>query len=225
MAAVAVYILATRGMSWLVQVTGINQNGLTNQVPMWKFVLGLNAESKGGWNAADDAVVFAADQLAENQAAARRLLEERLAELPPGRLLALFWEKIKGMWGDFEATHWTFTAGVTETYAARGQAGILSWTLPKAVRLASGFAIANCLLVAAGCIRAALKKERCREAVLLLTLTALAYFCVHLFIENQRRYRTLLFAVVLPLTAIGADWLAESCGRLWVRLREKRKET
>lgn len=225
LAVAAVYVLATRGASWLIRVTGLNQNGLTNQVPMWKFVLGLNTASKGGWNAADDAIVFAADQLAENQAAAQQLLKERLAELTPGRLLTLFWEKIKGMWGNFEATHWTFTANVTEAYTARGQVGNLNWVLSKAVRIASGFAIANSLLTAAGCVRAALKKEKGREAALLLTLTALAYFSAHLFIEIQRRYRTTLFVVAFPLAALGADWFGSLAGRLLGRWKEKRKET
>ena len=225
LATVAVYVLATRGISWLAQATGLNQYGLTSQVPMWKFAVGLNEASKGEWNEADDAIVFASDLLVENRAAARRLLEERLAELTPGRLLILFWEKIKTMWGEFEVTQWTFAADGTEADAAQGLAGRLNWALSQVVRIASGFAVANSLLIAAGCIRAAWKKDPGREAALLLTLTALAYFCAHLLIEIQTRYRTTLFAVAIPLTAIGADWLAEWCGRLLERRKEKRKET
>lgn len=222
---IAAYFLTGQILSWLVQVTGLHQNGLTNQIPMWKFVLGLNTVSGGKYSAADEAVVFASDQLAENQAAARQLLEERLAVLTPGELIKLFLVKIKAMWGDFEPTYWTFTGNVMDAYAARGQAESLSWALNKAVRTASGLTVADSLLIAAGCVRAAVKKEKGRDAVLLLALTALAYFSVHLFIEIQPRYRTLLFAAALPLAAIGADWLAETCGKLADGRKEKRKET
>lgn len=129
------------------------------------------------------------------------------------------------MWGSFEPVGWVMTQNVTDAYAARGRLEALTWWQNKLVRLSSGIYIADSLLIAAGCVRAALRKERGRNAVLLLALTALAYFCVHLLIEVQSRYRTLLFAAALPLTAVGADWLAEICGKPANGRREKGKET
>lgn len=225
LAAVAVYVLATRGMSWLVQVTGLNHYGLENHVPQWKLILGLNAERGGRYSRADANIVFASGQMSEVRAAADRLLKERLAALTPGGLLNLFWVKIKTMWGSFEPTYDAFTQNVTGLYAGRGQGEILAWALNKFQRLTGGLCIAGSLLTAAGCIRAALKKEQGRQAALLLTLTALVYFCAHLLIEIQVRYRTLLFAVIFPLTAIGADWMGERWERLLVGLKERRKET
>lgn len=216
--------LASRGLSWLVQVTEVNRYGLENNVPEWKFILGLNLESGGEYSYADEGVVFANDQLPQAQEAARRLLMERLAALTPGRLLALFGKKIKRMWGGFEPTWWTFTQNVTDLYAARGQGEVLSWMLEKYKRSASGLCIASLLLIAAGCVRAALKQEKGQEAALVLTLTALAYFCAHLLIEIQSRYRTTLFAVAFPLAAVGADFLGSLSGRLLTRRKEKRKE-
>ena len=221
---IGVYFLVGEGLSWLVRVTELNRNGLVSNVPQWKFILGLNQETAGEYSQADADIVFASDQLNEIQAAAGRLLKERLAALTPGRLLALFWEKIKGMWGDFEPVLWAFTQDVTDLYAARGQGEALAWALGKFERIAGGLCIAGSLLIAAGCVRAALETERGREVALLLTLTALAYFCVHLFIEIQTRYRTLLFAVAMPLAAIGADGLGSLAGRLLARWKEKRKE-
>lgn len=225
LSAAAVYFLVTRGASWLVQATGLNRYGLGNNVPQWKFILGLNGESGGMFNWSDSEAVFLHDGLAQIQEAAQRLLEERLSELSPGRLLDLFQRKVKTMWGDFEPASWAITQNVADGYAARGQAELLEWWHSKLERLSSGILIANSLLAAAGCIRAAWKKEKGREAVLLLALTALAYFCAHLLIEVQSRYRTLLFAVAMPLTAIGADWLGSLAGRLLKRRKEKRKET
>lgn len=225
LAIAAVYVLSGEALSWLVRITELNRNGLTNNVPEWKFISGLNQESHGGYSDADAELVFTeapVEQIREN---ARQLLRERLADLTPDRLLALFWLKIKAMWGGFEPAWWAMTQNVMDAYAARGQMEALAWWHSKLERLSGGVYIADSLLISAGCVRAALREERGRSAALLLALTALAYFCVHLLIEVQSRYRTLLFAVALPLAAIGADWLAEWCGRLLVRRKEKRKET
>lgn len=225
LAVAAVYFLAGEGLSFLFRASGLNRYGLTSSVPQWKFILGLNLESSGLWNQPDTDLVFGAGPLAQAQEAARQLLEERLADLTPGRLLRLFPRKIKAMWGAFEPAYWVTTQNVTDAYAARGQLEALMWWQSKVVRVFSGIYTAESLLIAAGCVRAALKKEKGREAALLFTLTALAYFCVHLLIEVQPRYRTLLFAVTMPLTALGADWAAEWCGRFLKRRKEKRKET
>ena len=224
LAIVAVCFLAGEGLSLLFRVTELNRNGLVNNVPQWKFILGLNTESGGAFSWTDNDAVFAYDQLAQIQEAARQLLKERLADLTPNQLFALFLRKIKAMWGNFEPIWWAITQNVTDSYAARGQTELLIWWQSKLERLSNGIYITNSLLIAVGCIRAAWKKEKGREAALLLTLTALAYFCVHLLIEIQERYRTLLFAVALPLAAIGADWLGTLAGRLLTHWKEKRKE-
>ena len=220
----AVYFLTGEGLSLLFRDTGLNRYGLVNNVPQWKFSLGLNQESSGGYSGADADRVFAAGSVAQIQETARQLLKERLADLTPDRLFALFLRKIRAMWGEFEPIWWAVTQNVTDGYAARGQMELLIWWQSKFERLSSGIYIADSLLIAAGCIRAAMKEEKGRDAALLLTLAALAYFCAHLFIEVQARYRTLLFAVVIPLAAIGTDWLGSLAGRPLKRRKEKRKE-
>ncbi len=216
----AAYFAVTRGLSWLTAVSGLNQYGLTNQVPSWKFALGLNMDTGGAYSQADADLVFASPDPAAAEQAAWALLSERLAGSTLLSLPDLFSRKIDNMWGGFEPTLWTFTSGVTGAYAARGLGEALQWWLDKAVRLASGIYIGENLLIAAGCVRAAWRQERGRGTALLLTLTALAYFCAHLLIEIQSRYRTLLFAVCLPLAALGADWLAE----LFSAAGKRRKE-
>lgn len=210
----AVFFLAGGGLSSLVRATELNRNGLTNNVPQWKFILGLNQESTGGYSMADADIVFASDRLDKIQLAARQMLSKRLAALTPDRLLILVLQKIKLMWGGFEPIQWAMTKNVIEVYAARGQTEMLILWRSRIERLSSGIYIVNSLLIAVGCVRAPFQEEKRRRVALLLTLTALAYFCVHLLIEVQSRYRTLLFAVALPLSAIGADWLAESGRKL-----------
>ena len=220
LALLAAYFAVTRGLSWLTAVSEINQMGLSNNVPTWKLVLGLNTDTGGGYSQADVDRVFTSSDPAAAERAARALLSERLAALTPGSLLMLFLEKIRSMWGGFEPLSWTFTPAVTGDYAARGLGETLQWCLDKAVRLASGIYIGETLLISAGCVRAAWRQERGRGTALLLTLTALAYFCAHLLIEVPSRYRTLLFAVCLPLAALGADWLAELVSAAGKRRKE-----
>lgn len=222
---IAVYFLASGGLSWLVRAAGLNRYGLESNVPQWKFILGLNLESGGEYSPADESVVFIYDRMDRIQEAARLLLKERLSGLSPVRLLKLFLRKIRTMWGTFEPTYWAVTQNVSDAYAARGGLEALTWWQNKLERVFSGICIADSLLIAAGSFRAALREERGRDTVLLLTLTALAYFCVHLLIEVQPRYRTALFAVAMPLAAIGADRAAEWCGRFLKCRKEKRKET
>lgn len=219
------YFLTSRGLSWLVQAAGLHQGGLANYVPEWKFVLGFNQETSGAYSNADADIVFASDSIAQANEAARLLLKERLSELSPVRLLKLFLRKIRAMWGCFEPTYWTLTQNVTDLYAGRGQGEALAWWQSKVVRFFSGIYIADSLLIAAGCVRAAVRPVKRQGAALLPALTALAFFCAQLLIEVQPRYRTLLFAAALPLAAIGVDWLAEICGKLVSSRKEKRKET
>lgn len=44
--------------NYIVQSTGLNQNGLRNGNPMWKFVTGLNYETMGGYSASDWELIY-----------------------------------------------------------------------------------------------------------------------------------------------------------------------
>ena len=205
--AVAVYAAVGAGLSGLVRVTGLNRGGLGNCVPEWKFVLGLNQETKGRYSAQDAQTVFGSDDPRE---AARRLIRERL-DCPPGELLELMERKSARMWGGFEELVWTFTQNVTDRLEAdgvdtdrlfsrcqRGMAGAYAWIF---------------LLTALGGVGAALGPGRRSLGARLLALTALAYFCAHLLIEAQARYRSLMLAAAVPLAALGLDWLRDLARR------------
>ena len=53
LAAGVAYFISTELFDWLVRATGLNPEGLANNLPLWKFVLGFNLESGGAWNQAD----------------------------------------------------------------------------------------------------------------------------------------------------------------------------
>ena len=47
------YFLVFALLSFGIKASGMNPEGLSNNQPMWKFVLGLCQESNGSWNRAD----------------------------------------------------------------------------------------------------------------------------------------------------------------------------
>lgn len=71
LALAAACVLSREALSWLVRVTGLNCCGLVNNVPQWKFILGLNPENSGGYSRADENIVFAYDQMTQIREAAR----------------------------------------------------------------------------------------------------------------------------------------------------------
>lgn len=199
----AVYFLGGKLLSGLVMWTGLNQYGLTNQAPEWKFILGLNEQTLGRYSDADAAAVFGSGL---NRQALEDLYEQRTAISLP-RLLVLMAQKVRLMWGGFEDASWV----LNDTYLARleelGLGELVPWCVDKLQRLAAGCYIAVGILGAGGALSALRGRKPLPQVQLLLTLTALAYFCAHLLIEIQVRYRSTMTVLLLILAAAGFDWL------------------
>ena len=202
----AAYFLCGALISGLVVWTGLNRLGLTNQAPEWKFVLGLNTQSLGRYSDADAAAVFGPG-VADWRGELERLLEERLTISLPA-LLRLMAHKIRIMWGGFEDASWVLTASYLAELEGRGLAAAALAGTGVLQRLCSGCWISVNLLNAGAALSALRRRERPRGVRLLLMLTALAYFCAHLFIEIQIRYRSTMTVLLVILAAAGFDWAA-----------------
>lgn len=202
----AAYFLCGALISGLVVWTGLNRLGLTNQAPEWKFVLGLNTQSLGRYSDADAAAVFGPG-VADWRGELERLLEERLTISLPA-LLRLMAHKIRIMWGGFEDASWVLTASYLAELEGRGLAAAALTGTGVLQRLCSGCWISMNLLNAGAALSALRRRERPRGVRLLLMLTALAYFCAHLFIEIQIRYRSTMTVLLIILAAAGFDWAA-----------------
>lgn len=207
----AVYAGVMSGLSGLVRLSGVNEAGLSSSCPEWKFVCGLNEETGGLYSEEDAALVFTSENPRQ---AARELALERI-QMPPARLLRLLGNKIRIMWGGYEETTWMLTPNVVEQIDASALPVCteqLSWWTKM---LSCGVYSLSFLLMALG---GAVGRKKEREAAQLLALVSLAYFGVHLFIEIQPRYRSLMYAVAFPLTALGFDGL----WALWERRKKSR---
>lgn len=197
----AVYFAAGWLFSHLVIWTGLNPEGLKNNLSVWKFVVGFNAESGGVWNKAD----YAYYQLPHEEAvtAMEQLVAERLRQSPSswGNLL---WEKIRVLWGSCEDLNWA----LSHWDKARVLAGhsIESWM--KVVKYAErGVFLCASVLTLPGIFGYLRKKESGRIPLLLLFVFC-GYFAVHLLIEVQARYRYFLMPCLFLLAGAGLQQLA-----------------
>lgn len=83
--AVSCYFLCMSGISALVKVSGVNRNGLSNLLPEWKFIVGLNQSADGQYNLEDVSRVFHA----QNQTRAAQALERERLEITAPQFFAL----------------------------------------------------------------------------------------------------------------------------------------
>ena len=95
------YFAVFTAASAIVIATGMHAGGLSNQNPLWKFVLGFNPNTKGGYSNEDATNMFSyykkfgiSESLFSYE---RNTIRERLS-VSISSLLKLFIEKIKIIW-------------------------------------------------------------------------------------------------------------------------------
>ena len=206
------YFAVTKVASLLVCASGLNTNGLSNQLPAWKFVLGFNDTSSGRYSSLDAAAVFSSGDPEE---AARSLLRTRLSAYDLPRLLRLFGDKLTIMWGYFEDSSWALTPRVMDRLQGLGLDGFIQYWADKWCRLGVGFYTAILALAGLG----AWTSRRKAGLFSILILAAGLNFGTHLLIEIQVRYRSTMLLFLLPLTACGIDAATEQIPRLRNSLR------
>ncbi len=193
--AAAVYFGLFALLTWLVAVSGLNPEGLTNNLPTWKFMIGLNSGSGGAWNRADyDKFYFLPPGQAEE--AMQAAVRERLGA-GPWELLKLFWRKIRTLWASLEDLYW----GV-------GPLNGTAWERPlRALNYGDRgvFALAFGLALSALCVKLRRGTGKGGRAVLLLAFLLCGYCAVHLLIEVQSRYRYFLMPAVFLLAGAGLE--------------------
>lgn len=102
--AAVLYAVCMAGASWAVSASGVNQYGLSNNWPQWKFILGFNQES-GGTYSYDDANTFGwahqidtpDDIAAQAEADEKQVVLDRVFTSPK-QLLTLMVRKAYTLW-------------------------------------------------------------------------------------------------------------------------------
>ena len=209
LAAAVTYYASGEIFSALTRGLGLNPEGLANNLPAWKFVLGLNLESGGAWNQADyDAYYLLPRQ--EAGPAMEAVVGQRLSSLGVGGFLRLFWKKSQTLWGSLEYLYWGF--GHLD-----GQAPALGGLTLSQCLNALNYWDRGVFFLAFGLGAAALLRWLRRGAgaglrlPVMLSFLLCGYYAVHLLIEVQARYRYFL----MPTIALLAGW------GLWQLLRPR----
>jgi len=205
LAAVAVsYILTFSLLSTGMVCSGINPEGLSNNQPMWKFVVGLNQDSNGSWNRTDyEAYLSLPTQ--EADAAMRQAVKERL-EAGPMALSKLALRKSAVMWGACEDMYWGFSA-----LDSGARIGPVTWnTLQLLVsRFDKGVYLAAMALAAAAMACQCLRRQKSYGPPLFLAILVCGYYGVHLIVEVQSRYRYFLMPALFILAGLGMTYLMD----------------
>lgn len=199
---IAVYFCAAWACSGLVALTGLNPEGLTNNLPLWKFLIGLNPASGGAWNQADyDYYYFLPAGRAEEEMKAAIL--QRISS-GPAALLKMLWQKTRTLWASPEDMFW----GFGHLDQGKELLGVPLSKLLQALRFADRgvFLLASGLTVPALWRRLRQKEES--RVPLLLAVLFCGYFAVHLIIEVQARYRYFLMPCIFLLAGAGLElWM------------------
>ncbi len=199
------YLALGAALSGIIVATGINPEGLSNNQPMWKFVVGLNQDSSGSWNRSDyEAYLSLPTQ--EAHEAMTEAVKDRLA-VGPVKLAGLAWRKSAVMWAGNEDLYWGF-GHLDQDAPAINFPVTLSW---NSMQLLLGSLDKGIYLLAFGLSLAGLflrlwAPERCGRSLPLVLLLC-GYYAVHLIVEVQSRYRYFLMPCVFLLAGIAVSWL------------------
>jgi hypothetical protein len=103
---IAVFYVVQQIVSYSFIGAGITKYPLINQEPYWKFMVGLNQQSNGGWSQQDVQYSEQYELGEERNEAQLQLLKERLED--KSQLLPLFARKMAIMWGtEDSAVFWS----------------------------------------------------------------------------------------------------------------------
>ncbi len=207
------YLLLSRGASFLFSATGLSPQGLSNNDPLWKFVLGFNHESGGRYATADEPFLG-------NRAMELELIRQRIL-VPLPKLLKLMKAKIVCFWGEYPLS-WTFN------YAMETGISVFGRIISVADDVGRLHLFTKCVMIAMyacgglGTILYMRKKDRALKLLPVFN-QAFVTFGVYLLIEVQSRYSYYVIPFIFILAALCFSW-AEEKGKQRRMNREIRKE-
>lgn len=187
------FLLSTTILNGLIMWALPGSIGSKNTFPLYKFVIGLNADSKGLYSHADAKELFAGiDDTEERDQLAREVILSRLRQ-SPSTLLKLWDQKNRIMWTSDYYHFPAFAPFESDDMVTVGPVSM------NAKRWNGLFALADSVygvLVFGAAALAAFLQAR-RKRLNLFVLIFMAYSLIYLFIEVQWRYRYLPMTFLL----------------------------
>lgn len=181
------------------QETGLAPQGLVNNAPYWKFVLGFNHDTFGCYTKADLPL------LADPEAAWKTVFER--LDVHPSKLYYLFERKIRVFWGN-SALYWVFNAFLSDGLPLFGDAEKTAGAVTILNGLNCWFHFVCYVFTLLGVVRL-IRTDQLQLAGLVLLNTVFVTFGVFLLIEVQPRYSFFAQAVCCALGAPGFSLLEE----------------
>ena len=203
---VTVYILLGKSMSLVTQISGVNQNGLDNNFPLYKIVVGLNNETSGYYSNKDAIkLVGIKDSKVRNQVALRTI-KERLADR--GKIKDLIISKHKKMWVKMDDTiDWGFKDINQSGITLLGKRIAYENFKIRILKLEKVFYCFILFMALIG-VWIGIKKREYAKGFIPILLITLANFGVYTIIEIQSRYRDFQMIFVFILASSGVRYLA-----------------
>jgi len=218
---IASFFLSFALISEFFVVSGLNPEGLANNFPLYKFVVGLNHDTAGGFSSKDSQRLFVelARDPEQRDREAIELIRQRLS-VPPRKLLSLIKRKAETMWTS-DRNQPAFVG-----FDAASVISVGSLSVPV-VRVKTLFIYTNylyliflfglCIITSVNGIR-----HKTHPAANLFTiLFGLAVFAFT-FIEVQGRYGYFVMPAVFMIAAPGLSYLQNCiCNRKRVTVSDK----
>lgn len=200
-ALLVLYTALGAGASTAVRASGLNENGTANAYPAWKFITGLNFDTKGAYSTKDwNRLTPTFDEnyrpTDETRAIQEELLSERLSAGPKVLLLHIV-QKTQFLWCD-DALHWAF-GHLTLTKSLT----ILYQNIQTMDRLL----FFGALLLSVFGLVARARHRTLTPACYLPLFVVFAAFCAFLLIEVQPRYAYLPQLFLFCGASLGLDQL------------------
>lgn len=197
-----VYLSGSFGLSAAVRRTEINPEGLRNNFPLWKFVIGFNQNSKGQFNYDDQNNIFLIEDFSKRNSAALETIKKRIS-IEPYKMISFIGTKVNLMWAEFDTMMWGFYEKEDGKLKASKEIQRIE---PIILRIEKIFYFQVFILLLIGLVRSLLS-QGIKSEILLVSVILLCFFSVHLLIEIQVRYRYFAVLLVFVLAAKGSEVL------------------
>ncbi len=201
------YLLVNYGCSAMVKYTGINSEGLANNFPLWKFVVGINHESIGTFSYEDEDKVYRIQDFNERNNVAKQVIKQRLS-VGLKKIAQLMNEKQIAMWALSDTLSWGFYDQIDGQLVPPKELKNLEPTVLKIEKI---YYILIFILMFIGLCKLFMA-NKINQGVLLLSLILLCYFGIHFLIEIQVRYRYFAVILVFIMAAKGSEMLIGRIG-------------
>lgn len=182
------------------EASPIGENGIGNNVPQWKIVVGLNPESAGTYNWTDSDIIKIKDN-DERWAVTKERVAEKFEDIKISEFVD---NKTKIMWAENEGFHWSM--GHMDL-----QKNILGKPLEQWVRKLTAYdkgiyltALIMAFLSAILAVIDVIKHRNISSVYLFSIVIFLGTYIAYLFIEIQTRYRyfTMPFLFIAAVMSI-----------------------